>query len=66
MCAVADLVSIGQACDMLGVSESTVRRMASEGRLTRYKLSKRVVRYSAGEIRRLIDGCGYRNDPQGF
>ena len=45
-----ELVSIPRAAEHLGISEKSVRRYISQGRLTGYRLGKRLIRVDLAEV----------------
>lgn len=49
-----------QVADLLEVHPRTVRRWSAEGKLTRVRLSPRVIRYDAAEVQALIEDNSYR------
>ncbi|HPY31120.1 MAG TPA: helix-turn-helix domain-containing protein [Verrucomicrobiota bacterium] len=48
------LLSRKQTADLLGVSTRTLRRMERRGELDPIRISSRLVRYSASQIRELL------------
>lgn len=51
------MLTIGQVCQLLQVSKPFVREQIDAGRLRAKRMSERVVRVSAGEMRRLLAEC---------
>lgn len=49
-----------QVADRLAVDPRTVRRWSAEGKLTRIRLSPRVIRYDEAEVQALIEDNSYR------
>lgn len=53
------LVNKTYVCEKLLISESTLRRMAARGEITKHKISLNCVRYNKDEVRRIIENrCG--------
>lgn len=55
----ADWVSLGRACRILGVNESTLRRWADAGRLRSFRTPGGHRRFSGEDLRRLLAGGPY-------
>lgn len=51
-----DFVSADVACEILGVSRTTLLRMEREGKITATKISPRLNRYSREELRAVLGG----------
>src|SRR5262245_43544696 len=51
-------VTLGRACEILGVDESTLRRWADSGRLEVYRTPGGHRRFALGNLERLVAGAG--------
>lgn len=51
-----DFVSADVACEILGVSRTTLMRMEREGKIKATKISPRLNRYSREELRAVLGG----------
>jgi len=50
-----NLLTVPQAAERLGVTESAIRRWLLERRITSIKVGRRLVRIPASEIQRLVE-----------
>jgi excisionase family DNA binding protein len=57
-------VTLGRACDILGVDESTLRRWADAGRLRVYRTPGGHRRFSLGNLQELLNGDGRGRNAQ--
>lgn len=55
-------VSIGTAADYIEVAPRTIQRYLKQGRLTRYRVNKRVVRVDLNELDRLLESDALGQD----
>ena len=56
-----DFLTARQLASILQVSESTVRRLAREGRIPSVRITPRLVRFNLKAVRHSLDGASARN-----
>ncbi len=56
-----DFLTARQLASILQVSESTVRRLAREGRIPSVRITSRLVRFNLKAVRHALDGSNARN-----
>ena len=61
-----ELFSVQEAAEFLGVSESTIRRYVSDGRLLAYRLGdERLIRIKRQDLDKLLSPINAGNDKEG-
>ncbi len=61
-----ELFSVQEAAEFLGVSESTIRRYVSDGRLLAYRLGdERLIRIKRQDLDKLLSPINAGNDEEG-
>lgn len=53
-------MTVAEACDHLRVSDSTLRRYARQGRLSRVRLSRKKLLYIRSEVESLAEEATYK------